>query len=255
MTKALIGYTGFVGSNLLNQQAFDACYNSSNISAIENKKYDQVICAGVSAVKWMANREPVQDRKNIQGLIKHLKTIKTKKFILISTVDVYPNPINVDENSIIDFEVCHAYGKHRLELESFISNEFDSVIIRLPGLFGTGLKKNIIYDFLNDNNIEQINPKGIFQFYSLDHLSNDIENALKNNIKLLNISSEPTSVQEIVNICLGHELQNNMDAPGITYDYKSCYARLFGGQNGYLYNKEQVLSDLKTYIDREKQRS
>jgi len=252
MTKALIGYTGFVGSNLLNQQKFDDCYNSSNISEIENKNYDQVICAGVSAVKWMANREPDKDRANIQGLIKHLKTVKTEKIILISTVDVYPNPINVDENSPIDIDTCHAYGKHRLELENFVSNEFDSLIIRLPGLFGAGLKKNIIYDFLNDNNIEQINPKGIFQFYSLDHLSSDIEKAVKNNLKLLNISSEPTSVKEIAGICLGHEFQNDMDAPGITYDYKSCYAEVFGGQNGYLYNKEQVFSDLKTYIDREK---
>ena len=145
MTKALIGYTGFVGSNLLNQQTFDDCYNSSNISQIQNKNYEQVFCAGVSAKKWIANRDPVNDRENIQSLIEHLKTIKVKKFILISTVDVYPSPINVDENSAITLDECQPYGKHRLELESFISNEFDSIIIRLPGLFGTGLRKKYYF--------------------------------------------------------------------------------------------------------------
>ncbi len=252
MTKALIGYTGFVGSNLLNQQAFDDLYNSRNIDQIKNKHFNQVVCAGVPAQKWIANREPAQDRKNIQSLIKHLKTIKTDKFILISTVDVYPNPINVNENSVINIEECHPYGKHRLELEQFISNEFDSTIIRLPALFGTGLKKNIIYDFINNNNIEQINPKGVFQFYCLDHLSSDIEIALNNELKLLNISTEPTSVQEIAQTCLGHEFKNDMDSPGAKYDYKSCFADLFAGHNDYLYNKAQVLSDLKSYICREK---
>ena len=252
MTQALIGYTGFVGGNLVRQKTFDDCYNSSNISEIDNKNYEQVICAGVSAVKWLANREPVQDRENIQSLIARLKTFKSDKFILISTVDVYPNPIDVDENTEIKFAECQPYGMHRLELEEFITNEFDSLIIRLPGLFGTGLKKNIIYDFLNNNDIDKINPKGVFQFYSLDHLSKDIEIALKNNLKVLNISTEQTSVQEVAKTCMGHELSHAMDAPGITYNYKSAYAHLYGGNNGYLYSKEQVLSDLRGYVNREK---
>jgi len=252
MTQALIGYTGFVGGNLLEQQTFDDCYNSSNIEQIKGKSYNRITCAGVPAQKWIANREPIQDRKNIQSLIQNLKSVKTEKFVLISTVDVYPNPIDVDEMSEIQLENCHPYGKHRLELEQFVSDHFDSIIIRLPALFGMGLKKNIIYDFLNNNNIEQINPKGIFQFYCLDHLSRDIETALENDLKLINISSEPTSVIEIAQLCLGHPFNNEMDAAGIKYDYKSCYADLFGGNNGYLYSKDQVLSDLKSYINKEK---
>jgi len=255
MTQALIGYTGFVGGNLLEQQTFDDCYNSSNIEQIKDKNYKRIICAGVPAQKWIANREPIQDRNNIQSLVQHLKSVKTEKFVLISTVDVYPSPIDVDEMSEIQLENCHPYGKHRLELEQFVSDNFDATIIRLPALFGMGLKKNIIYDFINNNNIEQINPKGIFQFYCLDHLSRDIETAIKNELKLINISSEPTSVKEIAQLCLGYEFNNDMDAAGIKYDYKSCYADLFGGNNGYLYNKEQILSDLKSYLKKEKSKS
>ncbi len=252
MASALIGNTGFVGGNLLIQQTFDDYYNSSNIERIGNRNYEQVICAGVSAVKWLANREPVQDRENIQKLIGHLKTIKANKIILISTVDVYPDPVDVDENTSIEIEDCQPYGKHRFELEQFISSEFDSFIVRMPGLFGVGLRKNIIYDFLNNNNIDQINPNGVFQFYSLEHLTKDIGIGLDNNLKLLNISSEPTSVQEIAQICLGHDLANISNIPGGRYDYKSCYAHLFDGNDGYLYSKTQVLSDLKAYVRKEK---
>ena len=116
MSKAIIGYTGFVGANLVKQQSFDDFFNSSNIDQIAGKRYDQIICAGVSAVKWLANREPVKDRENIQSLITHLKQVKTDKLILISTVDVYPVPIDVDENTVINSEDCEPYGKHRLEL-------------------------------------------------------------------------------------------------------------------------------------------
>ncbi|WP_412971990.1 NAD(P)-dependent oxidoreductase [Glaciecola sp. MF2-115] len=246
MSKALIGYTGFVGSNLLKQQQFDDCYNSSNIHQIAGKEYEQIICAGVSAVKWMANREPEKDRENIQSLMAHLKQVKADKFILISTVDVYPVPINVDEKTEVHLDECQPYGKHRLELEYFVKNDFDSVVIRLPGLFGTGLKKNIIYDFLNDNDVDKINPNGSFQFYNLDHLTKDINIALKNSLTTLNISCEPIGVQEVAEVCLGHKLAKSASS-GVSYDYKSLYATLFGGSHGYLYNKQEVIADLVAY--------
>ena len=43
MKKALIGYTGFVGSNLQAQIKFDDFYNSKNIQDIKDKEYDVVV--------------------------------------------------------------------------------------------------------------------------------------------------------------------------------------------------------------------
>ena len=252
MTKALIGYTGFVGSHLLCQQHFDDCFNSANIDTIDGKSYDLVVCAGVPAAKWIANRDPVKDRANIQQLTRHLRTIKADKFVLVSTVDVYPVPVGVDEDSSIDMATCEPYGKHRLELEHFVADCFDACIVRLPGLFGRGLKKNVIYDFLHDNNVNLINPKGVFQFYSLEHLTHDINVALQNDLDLINITSEPLTVEEVAHVCLGDEFVNTIDQPGVQYDYLSRYAHLFGGQNGYLYSKEQVLADLQAYVTEER---
>ncbi len=38
--RALIGHTGFVGSNLLKQAEFDRCYNSKNIEEIVDEQFE-----------------------------------------------------------------------------------------------------------------------------------------------------------------------------------------------------------------------
>ena len=248
MAKALIGFTGFVGGNLDRQMDFDARYNTSNIRDIEDKYYTLIVSAGTTAAKWLANKEPEMDWKGIADLCRHLEKARAEKFVLISTVDVYPQPVDVDEHSPIDPQSGHPYGQHRLAMEDFVKDRFNALIVRLPGLFGAGLKKNIIYDFLHDNNVDQINPHGVFQFYCLDHLERDIGIALAHDLQLINITSEPVTVLEVAKICLGHEFTNSIEGIPAQYNYRSCYAELFGGQNGYLYNKKQVLQDLATYV-------
>jgi len=44
--KALIGYTGFIGSNLKESETFDDFYNSKNIQDIEGKKYELIVSTG-----------------------------------------------------------------------------------------------------------------------------------------------------------------------------------------------------------------
>src|SRR5471032_1906206 len=99
MRTALIGHTGFVGSNLLRQARFDATYNSSNIEAIAGEEFDLLVCAGVRAEKWIANANPAADRGGIDRLIQALTTVKARRAILISSVDVFITPIEVDESS------------------------------------------------------------------------------------------------------------------------------------------------------------
>lgn len=150
MTSCLIGYTGFVGSNLDQQYTFSDRYNSKNIAEIEGKSYELCICAGVKAQKWVANQQPELDLSEIKALINHLESVKINQFVLISTIDVYPNPVQVDEDSNIDRSQHHAYGLNRLYLEEWVAKHYEKhLIIRLPGLFGHNIKKNFIYDILH----------------------------------------------------------------------------------------------------------
>lgn len=146
----LIGYTGFVGSNILSARSFDNLYNSKNIEKIRGKSFSLLICAGVYANKWWANENGEEDLDRIKGLISLLETVNVDRFVLISTIDVYPNPVDVNESTIIDKSISSPYGFNRYFLEEFVQSRFENnLIVRLPGLFGKGLRKNFIYDLLN----------------------------------------------------------------------------------------------------------
>ena len=65
VNNALIGYSGFVGSNILRKTSFNKLYNSKNIDEIQNIEFDTVVCAGAYGIKWKANKHPVEDLKSI----------------------------------------------------------------------------------------------------------------------------------------------------------------------------------------------
>src|SRR6185312_10192324 len=159
MRAALIGYTGFVGGNLLRDYPFAGRYRSTNIERIAGNHYDLIVCAGAPAAKWKANQDPQADRACLGRLMAALELVKTQRFVLISTVDVYGQVNGVDENC--PPSGATAYGRHRLELEQFVRQRFQSLIVRLPALFGPGLKKNAIYDLLYNNQIEKIDSRAV----------------------------------------------------------------------------------------------
>jgi len=96
--KALIGYNGFVGSNLKKKIKFQKIYNSKNINKIKMHKFTEVYCAAPHSTKFWSNKNPAKDKKIIIDLIKNLKLINCKKFIHISSLDVYPKKSYLDEN-------------------------------------------------------------------------------------------------------------------------------------------------------------
>ena len=88
---ALIGHTGFVGGDAARRGARTMRrIIPATIGTIAGRSFRRVVCAGVSAVKWRANRDPEADRAGIQTLIDALATVTAEHFVLISTIDVYP---------------------------------------------------------------------------------------------------------------------------------------------------------------------
>jgi nucleoside-diphosphate-sugar epimerase len=250
-STALIGATGFVGSNLATQNAFADCFNSSNIDRISGREYELVVCAGIQAKKWWANQHPQEDWNGIANLLRHLETIRAQRFILVSTIDVYPSPSNVDENHSADTGQNHAYGLHRFHVEEFVRECFAShLIVRLPGLFGRGITKNVIHDLLSDHELEKINPSGVYQYYDLQRLWSDMEKAISLGLKLLNISTEPLSTREIADALFPNKPLGPESAFKASYDMRSIYWRDWGSDSpGYLYAKSTVLKQLAVFIE------
>lgn len=300
----LVGGTGFVGSNILENHRFDGVFHSRNIREAYDGNPDLLVYAGVRAEMFLANSDPEKDWKNIENAIDNIKRINPKKIVLISTIAVYNNPIGVDEDSKIAEDELSPYGYHRYRLEKWVEeNVTDHLIIRLPALYGKNLKKNFIYDYINIiprmlkedkfqelssrnselknfyskdssnfyvckelkeddrrylknffegcgfNALDFTDSRAVYQFYNLKYLWDHICIALENKIDKLNIATEPVQVSELYTGLNGKIFHNELNRKFFQYDFRTKYADLFSGKDGYIFSKEYVIRDIKKYID------
>ncbi len=147
MKDLLVGSTGFVGGNLKRTHDFEAECHSTDISDYYGSEPELCVYAGVPAAMYLANSDPNADLTVIKQALKNIKAINPQKLVLISTVAVYVNPKAVDEHTPFGKANLNAYGRNRAFLEKMIRKDFpECVIIRLPALYGEGLKKNFLYD-------------------------------------------------------------------------------------------------------------
>ena len=202
----LIGYTGFVGLNLIKHMKPNTLFvNSKNASEMLDREFDTVYCCGVYAEKWKANKYPEDDTAHIAEIIGNLSRVQCKRFVLISTVDVlncsshqYENLEGNSYYATLDYST-HTYGVNRRRLEEWCLNRFPSCYVcRLPALFGYGLKKNALWDMINNNNIDKLRGHWSFQWYNVDWLYEDIQDILENNkYNLVHLVTSPIRLDSI----------------------------------------------------------
>lgn len=243
MDDALLGYTGFVGSHIRENLSPDRTkfFNSKNILDIVDQEFDTVYCACIPAVKWKANGNPEEDLEMINTLKDTLCTVKCRVFILISTIDVHnPGVVDQVEDNVVPSE--ESYGKNRYELEVHLKNHFDDklVIARLPELFGVGLKKNYVYDLMNNNQIDKININSQLQWYSLSWLWEDLQVARENERKVVNLYPEAVETAYLVTTFFPQ-----VDPRTLRYGPRSFYSQSsnFGGKS-----RHQVLIAMEEYL-------
>lgn len=235
MRTAIIGHTGFVGGTIRQQSGIEESYNSRNIEQIRSSTFDLLICAGAPGAKWKANQDPAQDLGNIQSLIAHLSTVRAHQFVLISTVDVYASPSNVDESTTIEMDILAPYGKHRYLLEQSVREFFpNSVIVRLPGLYGTGLKKNFIFDLLHGNTLELTDYRSTFQFYDMSRLWRDLKLVTAAGVPLINFATEHVTAGEVARRSFGISFSNLTSKGPVHYDMRTQFAGVLHGCGAYI---------------------
>lgn len=306
---ALVGYTGFVGSNIYAGGQIDKAFNSKNIEEAFGLEPDLLIYSGLRAEKYLANNAPEKDMELIEQAKENIRRIAPKRLVLISTVDVWKTPVDVNEDDAIDCEGLHAYGLNRYRLECWVRENYpDALIIRLPGLFGINIKKNFIYDYihvipfmlketkfqelaarepllnqcyeLQDNGFYKCkelsckmrdvlkerfrqlsftalnftDSRNVYQFYPLERLWDDIRFALENDIRLWHPATEPVSAAQVYEFLTGEDFVNELGGTPVVYDYRTKYDKLFGGSNGYICDKEQILQKIAAFINQEEGR-
>lgn len=147
---AIIGHTGFVGAALSGQHSFPAKFNSRNIHTICENRFHTVVCAAAPGSMLVANSAPERDRAAIEALMEQLRGVKAQRFVLISSIAVLADFAGGDDEDTQSFQEVLAYGRHRRMLEAFCETRFDTcLVVRLPALFGPGLRKNFIFDLMN----------------------------------------------------------------------------------------------------------
>lgn len=302
--KALVGYTGFVGSNIYENGHWNYVYNSKNIKEAYGTHPDLLVYAGLRAEKYLANHVPEKDLEMIHKAEEDLMRISPKKLVLISTIDVFKAPKGVDEHSVVDIENLHPYGYHRYLFEQWVRTYYpDALIIRLPGLFGKNIKKNFIYDMmelipsmlsedklaelsivypavkrfyaLQDNGFYKLvilskeerkqlqdkikrtkfsalyftDSRSRYQFYPLKRLWDDIQIGLENGIDLWHPATEPISAAELYEYLTGETFVNELPGIPVDYDYRTLYADIFGGRDGYICTKIEIMRGIKEFIN------
>ena len=249
MRTALIGHTGFIGSNLARQFAFDECYNSKNIGEIRGREFDLLVCSGVIAVKWWANQNEAEDRARIDALLADLAHVRARRAVVLSTVDVYPLSAGVDESFDCHSQPNHAYGVNRLHFEDAMRERFaETAIVRIGGVFGAGLKKNVIYDLLHDNCLEMINPASSFQYYNVGRLWRDLQRLEATGLRLVNFVTEPVATREIIERFFPGKTVGAKAPSEAHYDVHTLHSREFGAQPPYLASATEVLADLDEFV-------
>ena len=259
MIDCLIGYSGLVGSTLMRQGSFPDLRNSKNFRAMRGQSYGTVTCCGVSAAKWLANKEPEEDLRKIAELADVLAEIKAERFVLISTVDVYSagamSSGTADEAAEVGGTEHHAYGRNRAWLEGVVRDLFPSThhIIRLPALFGPSLKKNVLFDMAHGRLLAGIDPAAEFQWYDLLRLGRDISTVVEAGVPLINLVTPPISTGVIAQalfpgIIMGADTHENRTSP--RYDVRTCHAGAFGSPSPYMMTQDAVMAGLKAWSAR-----
>lgn len=147
MNDLLVGVTGFVGSNLAKSHIFKGVCHSTNIEDYYYSSPELCIYAGVPATMFLANTNPEADLAVIEVARENIRKINPSQLVLISSIAVYDETKGRDENSLIDESKLMPYGKNRRMLERWIREDYpDALIVRLPALYGEGLKKNFLFD-------------------------------------------------------------------------------------------------------------
>lgn len=313
-TSALIGHTGFVGTTLMQTRTFTDAYHSRNIAEIAHRSFDLLVCAGAPASMWAANQDPGADEANLIALSATLSSVDVKHFVLISTIAVFDDPSAGYDEHRAGYEIEKAYGRNRRAFEERLQARFPDIhILRLPALFGKGLKKNFVFDLINpvpsflrpdayaalhdkiepslaavlaglyrlDGSLNMMvldrpaldlrsdkpdltraiiaagmdaarftNSASEFQYYDMSRLANDIDKVIADDLRVVNICSEPVSAGEIHAELTGARFEN-AGPPVMREDMRSIHAGRFDGTDPYLFDRHDTLNRLKRFYQSE----
>jgi len=127
----IIGGEGFVGSAFArfcqNKNKEFEIIDRENYDSFKGKKCDILINANGNSSKILATKDPLEDfEATVTSVRKSMDDFKCKKYILLSSCDVYPDcssPNLTSEDSQIDISKQTSYGSHKYQAEHSVKGK------------------------------------------------------------------------------------------------------------------------------------
>lgn len=172
----VVGGGGFVGSAYI--RLFDrlriqcASINRANYAEHVGRSCDVLINANGNSRKYLAVRDPKTEfDATVRTVVHTLEDFRAGTYVFLSTGDVYANqerPQITREELAPDPRRMSRYGLHKFIAEFFVKALHPEwLIMRMGGFVGPGLRKNAIFDMLNDKPV-WLDLNSELQFISTD---------------------------------------------------------------------------------------
>ncbi len=217
MKIGIIGGNGFVGSGIRKalelEQHECTIISRDNYQSLIGQSFDVLINANGNSKKYLAASSPKEEFQASVTSVQHpLLDFSYNLFVHCSSVDVYANhedtSLNTEE-TVIDVSALSFYGVHKYLAELLVRKYAKRwIILRFGGFVGEGLKKNSIYDMLNNVPL-RVHVDSKYQYLPTQAAGETISALLKRNIQneVFNVCGDGViSLNEIKNLVTGYEL-------------------------------------------------
>lgn len=218
MKVFILGAKGFIGSAFVRYcQSKDINFEAitkDNYRSYIGKTCDIFINANGNPKKYIAEKYPQKDFKlSFLSVEKTLRDFYVKRYIYISSIDVYNNFSNPKENhegSDIEVKQQSFYGFHKYLAEQLIKKYTnDWLIIRAGGFVGQGLKKNSIFDILNSLPL-RVHAASQYQYLPVDELPKIVFFLIRKKFskEVFNVCGKGLiSLKEVIKLVLNYKLK------------------------------------------------
>lgn len=198
----IIGSTGFIGSQVCRTLEDSIPLSRKDLDLLEAKSFpyllkesDTIIyAAGIPRSKTNNEDAKLKNISMVKNLLKMIGEVNLKRFIFLSSVEVYGNSSELPITEETKENPLNLYAEGKLEIEELLKEQLSNLLIlRLPGIFGNkssgGLISLIIDRILNKKELTLFNEgKTLRDFVYVGDLADYIKKmvSMKGEYKLIN---------------------------------------------------------------------